>query len=72
MTCRTDAPSLPTRPQVIFRTYAGEADMPAITELLRASYSASGETIGVDSESLLHETRNLVRIDQPRTWSSGS
>lgn len=63
MTYRTDPPALPVHSRVRFRSYTGEADIPAITELLQASYAANGETLGVDSESLLHETRNLVRVD---------
>jgi mycothiol synthase len=53
----------PHLPGLRFRTYAGEQDIPAIAELLQASYDANGETIGIDPDDLINETRNLSHID---------
>jgi ribosomal protein S18 acetylase RimI-like enzyme len=50
-------------PGLRFRTYQGEADIPAIAELLRASWAASGDTTGVDPDELRVEFANLPDID---------
>ena len=45
------------------RTYQGEADLPAIAELLRASFAANGDTIHVDLDELRVEARHLTNVD---------
>lgn len=56
-------PVLPALPELRFRTYAGEPDLPAIAELLTASYRANGDTIHVDLEALRVEARHLTNVD---------
>jgi len=63
MTADPATPLLPQHPDVHFRTYQGESDVPAIAELLRASFAANGDKLGVDPAELLVEFRNLPNID---------
>lgn len=50
-------------PELRFRTYQGEEDIPAIADLLRASFRANGDTVGIDAEELLVELRHAVNVD---------
>jgi mycothiol synthase len=63
MTADPATPLLPQHPEVHFRTYQGESDIPAIAELLRVTFAANGETQGVDPDELLVEFRNLPNVD---------
>ncbi|MFO7531378.1 MAG: GNAT family N-acetyltransferase [Candidatus Limnocylindrales bacterium] len=56
-------PETPSVPGLSFRTYQGEEDIPAIAELLRASYAASGDTTGVSEDELHNETRHSPHAD---------
>jgi len=62
-TDRPILPELPGIPELRFRTYRGEEDIPAIADLLRASFAANGDTVGIDPEELRGEFRNLPHID---------
>ena len=59
------------RPEVRFRTYEGEADIPAIAELLQASFHANGDTIHVDPEELRVESRHASHVDLTRDMVLG-
>jgi hypothetical protein len=50
-------------PELRFRTYRGEGDIPAIAELLAVSFKANGDTLHVDPQDLLVETRHLANVD---------
>lgn len=56
-------PGVPPLPGLRFRTYRGEADIPAIAELLRASFAASGDTVGVSEQELASELRHAPKVD---------
>ena len=58
-------PLLPTspHPELRFRAYRGESDIPAIAELLTSSFKANGDTLDVGPEELRVETRHLVNVD---------
>lgn len=56
-------PSLPSVPGLHFRTYAGEADIPAIADLLTASFAANGDPMPVDASELLVESRHWANVD---------
>jgi ribosomal protein S18 acetylase RimI-like enzyme len=60
------SPLLPVGPAIEglrYRTYRGEDDLPAIAELLSASFAANGDTIHVDLEELRLETRHPTNVD---------
>ena len=63
MTAHAETPFLPEHPDLDFRTYRGEADVPAIAGLLRASFAANGDTVGIDPDDLRNEFRNLPNVD---------
>ena len=56
---------LPESPlaEIRFRTYRGEEDIPAIAELLTASFAASGDPMAVDPEELRVENRHWTNVD---------
>ena len=56
-------PASPGIPDLRFRTYRGEEDIAAIAGLLRASYTANGETISVDPDELRNEFRDSPTAD---------
>ena len=64
--------SLPTPVNgVSFRTFRSEADIPAIADLLAASLRANGDTLDVDPEELLVETRHFANVDVRRDMVLG-
>jgi mycothiol synthase len=56
-------PETPSVPGLSFRTFQGDGDIPAIAELLRASYAASGDTMGVSENELRNEARHSPHAD---------
>lgn len=69
MSSTSPAPLLPTAPAIPdlrFRTYAGESDLPALVELLRASDEANGEEMVVSLDRLRVRYANMTRIDPAR------
>jgi ribosomal protein S18 acetylase RimI-like enzyme len=56
-------PADPGVPGLRFRTYRGEKDIPAIAELLSASFAANGDTLHVDAEDLRVEARHAANVD---------
>lgn len=60
------APPLPRGPAIDglrYRTYRGEEDLPAIVELLSASFAANGDTSHVDPDELRLEVRHPTNVD---------
>ena len=53
----------PPSPELTFRTYQGEADIPAIADLLTASFAANGDRMAVDPEELRVESRHWTNVD---------
>lgn len=66
-------PLLPASPlpELSFRTYEGESDIPAIAGLLQASFAANGDTMAVDPEDLRIETRHATHVDLRRDMVLG-
>lgn len=63
------APLLPDHPSIpglSFRTYRGEADLPALVELLRAADEANGEEMVVSLDRLRVRYANMTRVDPAR------
>ena len=50
-------------PELHFRTYQGDEDIPAISELLSLSYSANDDRGDVDPEELRVQTRHQANVD---------
>ena len=48
------------------RPYRGEEDLPALAELMDASFVANGDTPGANVDELSVELRNLPHIDPTR------
>ncbi len=58
-----ELPDAPAIAGLRFRTYQGEADIPAIAELLTASFAANGDSLHVDPGDLRVKTRHLTNVD---------
>ena len=56
-------PQLRGIPELRFRTYQGDADVPAIAELLTASFAANGDPMAVDPAELRVESRHWTNVD---------